>query len=97
MKLSEQRILALVRDSLKKLQAEGLAEVPNFSLALRQGRALIDQWLAQGDRVDLVVRRKITSLKRHVAEGSAEWNILYRRFREEELRKKGPLPGARNG
>jgi hypothetical protein len=36
------------------------------------------------------VRRKIASLKRGVVEGSGEWQILYRRYREEELRKKGP-------
>jgi hypothetical protein len=36
------------------------------------------------------VRRKIISLKRGVVEGSSEWNILFRRYRDEELRKKGP-------
>ena len=36
------------------------------------------------------VRSKIASLKRGVIEGSPEWNILFRRYREEELRKKGP-------
>ncbi|MGH9830302.1 MAG: DUF507 family protein [Blastocatellia bacterium] len=36
------------------------------------------------------MRRKIASLKRGVVECGAEWNILYRRYREEELRKKGP-------
>ena len=44
----------------------------------------------QGDAVDAIARRKIASLKRGVVEGSAEWNILFRRYRDEELRKKGP-------
>jgi uncharacterized protein len=89
MKLSEARILYLARESLARLRDEGLAEIPNFSTALRQARELIEQWEEQGDAVDATVRRKIASLKRGVVEGSGEWNILYRRYREEELRKKG--------
>ena len=67
-----------------------LAEIPNFSLALRQARELIAEFAQKGDAVDAAVRRKIASLKRAVLEGSAEWNILYRKYRDEELRKKGP-------
>jgi uncharacterized protein len=90
MKLSEERTLYLARESLAKLRDEVLAEIPNFALALRQARDLIAGWEEQGDAVDEIVRRKIISLKRGVVEGSSEWNILFRRYREEELRKKGP-------
>jgi hypothetical protein len=90
MRLSEARILFLAREALTRLRDERLAEVPNFALALRIGRELIEQFAAQGDAVDAAVRRKIGSIRRGVVEGSSEWNILYRRYREEELRKKGP-------
>lgn len=93
MKLTEDRILYLARESLNRLRAEGLADVPNFPLALRQAREVIAQWMEKGDQVDAVVRRKIASLKRGVVEGSSEWQILYRRYREEEIRKKGPRQG----
>jgi len=91
MKLSEARILFLAREALSRMRDEGLAEVPNLALALRHGRELMVEWLEKGDRTDATVRRKIASLKRGVVEGSAEWQILYRRYREEELRKKGPV------
>jgi len=90
MKLSEARILFLARESLVRLRDEGLAEVANFQTALRQARELVEQWQEKGDAVDESVRRKIASLKRGVVEGSNEWNILYRRYRDEELRKRGP-------
>jgi len=89
-KLSEPRILFLAREALNRMRDEGLAEISNFALALRQGRELIADWIAKGDVVDDVVRRKIASLRRGVVEGSPEWQILYRRYRDEELRKKGP-------
>jgi hypothetical protein len=91
MKLSDARILYLARESLSRLRDENLAEVPNFALALRHGRELIAEWFEKGeDAADQAARRKIASLKRGVVEGSPEWNILFRRYREEELRKKGP-------
>jgi hypothetical protein len=89
-KFSEARILFLARESLNRLRDEGLAEVSNFAMALRHGRELIGEWLEKGDLVDLAVRKKIASLKRGVVEGGSEWQVLYRRYREEELRKKGP-------
>jgi uncharacterized protein len=90
MKLSEARILYLARESLARLRDEGLVEVANFPLALRQARELVAGWVEQGDEVDNVVRRKIASIKRGIVEGSNEWTLLYRRYRDEELRKKGP-------
>lgn len=90
MRLSEARILYLARESLTRLRDEGLAEIPNFPLALRSGRELLTEWSTRGDQIDANVRRKITSLRRGVVEGSSEWEVLYRRYREEEMRKKGP-------
>jgi hypothetical protein len=89
MKLSEERVLYLARESLARLRDEGLAEITNFPLALRQARELIAQWAEKGDEIDALVRHKITSIKRGIVEGSNEWSILYRRYRDEELRKRG--------
>jgi len=89
MKLSEERVLYLAREALTRIRDEGLAEVPNFALALRQARELIAQWSEKGDEIDQAARRKIASQRRNIVEGSDEWNILFRRYRDEELRKKG--------
>ena len=90
MKLSEGRVLYLARESLNKLREEGLAEITNFALALRQAREIVAQFNEEGDAIDAIVRRKINSIKRGITEGSNEWTILYRRYRDEEMRKKGP-------
>ncbi len=89
MRFTEERILYLARESLMRIRDERLAEIPNFPLALRQARELIAQWAEKGDEIDAAVRRKITSIKRGIVEGSPEWNLLYRRYRDEELRKRG--------
>ncbi len=90
MKLTEARVLFLARESLAKLREEGLVEITNFPLALRQAREIVAQFNEEGDAIDAIVRRKINSIKRGVTEGSNEWTILYRRYRDEEMRKKGP-------
>ena len=37
--------------------------------------------------IDVLVRRKIESQKRAIPEGSAEWDVLYRKYFEEEVLK----------
>jgi uncharacterized protein len=40
------------------------------------------------DKIDAFVRRKIASLSRRVVPDSTEWDVLYRRYFEEERRKR---------
>ncbi len=41
------------------------------------------------DRVDRAARLKIRTQKREIAEGTEEWDLLYRRYYAEELKKLG--------
>lgn len=91
MRLSEERVLYLAREALVRMRDEELAEIVNFPLALRQARELIATWNEKGDEIDQAVRRKIASIKRGIVEGSPEWDILFRRYRDEELRKRGAI------
>ena len=44
------------------------------------------KWLKKEEEVDKAARHKIETQKRAIPEGSAEWEILYRKYYEEELR-----------
>ncbi|MEN2986258.1 MAG: DUF507 family protein [Thermodesulfovibrionaceae bacterium] len=46
------------------------------------------QALKIGETIDEVVRRKLQSFSKKIVEGSPEWNILYKKFFEEEERKR---------
>jgi uncharacterized protein len=46
----------------------------------------LTKWLKKEETVDLEARRKIESQQRKIPEGSAEWEILYKKYYEEELR-----------
>ena len=47
---------------------------------------ILTRWLKKEEAMDLEARRKIESQQRKIPEGSAEWDILYRKYYEEELR-----------
>jgi hypothetical protein len=51
-------------------------------------KRILTEYFQRDDKTDEIVRRKIASLSRQVPQGSAEWEILYRRYFEEETRKR---------
>jgi hypothetical protein len=88
--LSEARVSFLAHAILRALRDEGLAEVDNDRLALAELKRLLTHEDEAASRVDAMVRRKIASLSRHVPPGSREWDVLYRQYFEQELRKTRP-------
>lgn len=88
MKFSEGRLSHLAHQILAAFRAEGLADIENERLALQEIKHALDGDRGRDARLDTLVRRKIASLSRKVPEGSHEWDILYRRYMEEEQRKK---------
>ncbi len=50
---------------------------------------LLQNALKEEEHVDAEVRKKIGSQKKEILEGSEEWDILYRKYYSEELKRKG--------
>jgi len=89
MRLSEDRIShishlvldMLVRDrTVDVLQAE--------ERLLREIKRTIADELKFEDEADTAARRTIQSLSRRVPEGSPEWDVLYRKYLDEEMRRR---------
>ena len=47
---------------------------------------ILNKWLKKEADVDKAARHKVDSQKRGIPEGSAEWEILYRKYYEEEMK-----------
>ena len=88
-RLSESRISHLAHLILDTLWKEDLADFPNEGRALAETKAVLAEFFNREEFLDETVRKKIQSLSRHVPAGSREWDILYRKYLEEELRKRG--------
>ena len=52
-------------------------------------RRLLENLMAQEARIDAAARHKIESQRRTILEGSQEWDILYRKYYNEEVKKLG--------
>jgi hypothetical protein len=46
---------------------------------------IVTKWLKKEETVDIAARKKIESQQKKIPEGSAEWEILYRKYYEEAL------------
>src|SRR5271170_1801334 len=55
----------------------------------QETRKLLEELLNQEERIDVAARQKIESQKRTILEGSQEWDILYRKYYNEEVKKLG--------
>jgi hypothetical protein len=52
-------------------------------------RKFLEELLNQEEKIDQSARHKIESQKRTILEGSQEWDILYRKYYNEEVKKLG--------
>jgi hypothetical protein len=86
-KLSDERISVLAHTVLEALRQEARVTVANERLALIEAKRVLSNHFQRENRIDEAVRRKIASLSRQVVPGGQEWDVLYRKYFEEELRK----------
>ncbi len=92
MRLSEDRI-----SHLSHLIMDGIVEgrlvepVGAEEKVLRDIKRTFTEELRFDDEADDAARATIRSLSRRVPEGSPEWEVLYRKYREEELRRRRKL------
>jgi len=52
-------------------------------------RAILEKLLMEETRVDQAARLKIASQRKIIPEGSQEWDILYRKYYNDEVKKLG--------
>ena len=90
--------MRISREKINKLAhavADTLAEIENVDFledrnSIRQeARRLLENLMAQEAKIDAAARQKIESQRRTILEGSQEWDILYRKYYNEEVKKLG--------
>jgi hypothetical protein len=85
LKLSREKILRLSHLILGYLNSDDGVEYFDDPQAIRQDIVrLISDEMKADEAIDALVRRKIESQKRTIVEGSDEWDVLYRKYYEEE-------------
>ena len=86
MQLSDDRISHIAHRILDRIKP--LVGMPSEDRALREIKRQMTKVLKEDDVIDNLVRQKIASLKRGVPVGGNEWEILYRKYYEEEAARR---------
>ena len=90
--------MRLSRDKLNKLAhvvADTLAETDECEFlddrnTIRQeARKALEKLLTEETKLDAAARQKIASQRKIILEGSQEWEILYRKYYNDEVKKLG--------
>jgi hypothetical protein len=87
-RLSESRISHLAHLVMNGVRQAKLVDFQSEGRALAETKQVLHDFFQREDHIDDIVRQKISSLSRHVPPGSREWDILYRKYFEEESRKQ---------
>ncbi len=95
MRLSREKVIRLshcVTDQL--VSSEDVEFIEDRETIRQRISAILLALLKEEERIDAEVRKKITSQKKEIPEGSPEWDILFRKYYFEEM-KKLAAPGER--
>jgi hypothetical protein len=89
-RLSREKVNKLahaVADSLA--EAEEVDFLEDRNTIRLEVRRILEELLQGEARIDAAARQKIESQRRTIIEGSQEWDILYRKYYAEEVKKLG--------
>lgn len=90
LRLSRDKINVLARSVTEALKQVDAVEFVEDPVTIRQEvRKILEDLLKEEAKIDLAARAKIESQKRTIIEGTQEWDILYRKYYNEEVKKLG--------
>jgi hypothetical protein len=88
MRLSHERCVHLSHLVINLLedddQVEFLRDANDIRLKILQ---ILEGEMTRQDEVEEGIRRRIATQRRDIPEGSAEWEVLFRKYYEEEMKK----------
>lgn len=87
--LSEDRVAHLSRIVVDAIWDDDLVDYTDDDAALRAAKRGLNEFVKEVEDIDKTVQAKVASLKRGVVEGSPEWDVMYGKYFEEELQKRG--------
>ncbi|MGH9860639.1 MAG: DUF507 family protein, partial [Candidatus Acidiferrales bacterium] len=88
MRLTREKVVQLSHKIIEELVKLDEVEFIEDRDTIRQQIVTILQALLKDEeQVDAEARKRITSQKREIPEGSPEWDVLYRKYYSEQLKR----------
>jgi len=90
MRLSREKIVRLSHQITDVLvSSDDVAFVEDRDTIRQQVVQILTNTLREEEKAEIEVRKRITSQKKEILEGSEEWDVLFRKYYAEELRRMG--------
>ena len=90
MRLTREKIIRLSHQITEVLVSSDEVEFVEDRDTIRQQVVqILTATLRDEEKADAEVRKKITSQKKEILEGSEEWDVMYRKYYADELRRLG--------
>ena len=90
MRVSHDKVSRLTKSVFESLREfEQLVFVEDPQTIRLEIRAALEHLLNEEEGLDKAARQKIESQKRTIVEGTQEWDILYRKYYADEVKKLG--------
>lgn len=90
MRLSREKIVRLSHQITDVLVASDEVEFIDDRDTIRQQiLQIMTAVLRDEEKIELEVRKRITSQKKEILEGSEEWDVLHKKYYQDELRRLG--------
>jgi len=86
--LSDEKISHIVHLLLEGLALEQMVELPKKDLAMREGKQICTKFISSLSACEEIAKQRIRSQKNPPPENSSQWDILYSKYFEEEMKKK---------
>ena len=90
MRLSREKIVRLshlVTDVL--VSSDEVEFIDDRDTIRQQIVQILTAMLRDEEKIELEVRKRITSQKKEILEGSEEWDVLHKKYYQDELRRLG--------
>lgn len=87
--LSEERQTHFAHIITDKVWGDDIVDFSDDDEAFRAAKKAIVLFVKEDAEIDIKAREKVASLKRNVMEGTSEWEIMYKKYYEEEKNRRG--------
>ena len=81
------KVAHVVADKLAEI--DGVEFIEDRNTSRMEVRKILEDLLGKEAKIDAAARQKIENQKRTIMEGTPEWDILYRKYYNEEVKKLG--------
>jgi uncharacterized protein len=90
MRLSREKIVRLSHQITDVLVSSDDVDFIDDRDTIRQQIVqILTAMLKDEEKIELEVRKRITSQKKEILEGSEEWDVLHKKYYQDELRRLG--------